>query len=340
MNELAQSAPGGEVECGYLRDGETLPLVLRPKRAGLDAARWAAENKGWIESELLAHGGVLFRGFDVGAEAGLESFARTFSPGLMDYIDQHTPRTKLSGFVYTSTEYPADHTVPFHSENSKNNVWPMKIWFQCERPAERGGNTPIADNRKVFRLLGEETRRLFTEKGVMYVRNFGEGAGLPWQTVFRTQDKEAVEAMCRREGMRLEWKGDDRLRLSHVSQSIATHPATGETVWFNQAHLFHLATLAPEVRESLLMLFDEGDLPGNAYFGDGEPIDDGMIEEINEAFKQSSVSFPWEPGDVLMLENMLIAHGREPYSGSRRVLVAMAEPYSAPADAMPAAHSG
>jgi alpha-ketoglutarate-dependent taurine dioxygenase len=336
MEARAQKVPGGEIECGYLSPGETLPLVVRPKRAGLDLARWAAENRGWIEAELRSHGGILFRDFDTGAEAGLESFARVFSPELMDYLDQHTPRTKLSGFVYTSTEYPADHFVPFHSENSKNSVWPMKIWFQCEQPAARGGNTPIADNRRVFRLLDPETRRLFMEKGVMYVRNFGEGAGLPWQTVFQTDDQQAVEARCRREGMRLTWKEGDRLRLSHVSQSVATHPATGEAVWFNQAHLFHLATLAPEVRESLLMLFDEADLPANAYFGDGTPIEDRMIEEINEAFKQASVSFPWQPRDVLMLENMLVAHGREPYAGARRILVAMAEPCADPAYAEPA----
>ena len=163
----------------------------------------------------------------------------------------------------------------------------------------------------------------------MYVRNFGEGVGLPWQSVFQTSDKAALEDYCRRNGMSLTWKDGDRLRVSHVCQSTARHPATGEMVWFNQAHLFHVAGLHPTVRESLLSLFAEEDLPSNSYFGDGSRIEDSVIEEIREAYSQAAVIFPWRTNDILIVENMLVAHGRRPYGGTRRILVAMAEPCSA-----------
>jgi alpha-ketoglutarate-dependent taurine dioxygenase len=31
----------------------------------------------------------------------------------------------------------------------------------------------------------------------------------------------------------------------------------------------------------------------------------------------------WEAGDLLMLDNLLAAHGRRPFSGERRIAVAM-----------------
>ncbi len=315
------------IRSGYLCSTETLPLVVRPQAGDFDLLSWVNDNRDFLESNLLGHGGILLRDFDIADALKFEQFVRALSPKLMDYLDQHTPRTRVTEAVYTSTEYPADHYIPFHSENSKNHVWPRKIWFFCLQPAASGGETPIADNRRVFQLLDRGIKERFISRNVMYVRNFGEGAGLSWQTAFQTEDKNVVEDYCRQARMEFTWKDGNRLKLRHVCQAIATHPVTGETVWFNQAHLFHVAGLDKPVRESLCGLFKEEDLPSNAYFGDGSPIADSVIEEIRECFNQVAVTFPWQPKDLLMLDNMLVAHGRKPFTGERRVLVAMAESF-------------
>jgi alpha-ketoglutarate-dependent taurine dioxygenase len=326
---LTATASEEWIKSGPLDSGWSLPLVVEPRLGGIDLIGWIRNNLRFVEANLLSHGGILFRGFEINDETMFEQLARVVSPQLIDYEDQHTPRTRLSSFIYTSTEYPADHHVPFHSENSKNNTWPMKLWFFCVKAAEQGGETPIADNRIVYQSIDQGIRQRFIDKRVMYVRNFGEGVGLPWQVAFQTSKKSIVEEYCRRNRMEYTWKDGDRLRVKHVCHSVARHPATGEMVWFNQAHLFHIAALAPAVRESLLSIFKEDDLPGNAYYGDGSPIEDSFIQEISEAYQQAAVSFPWQPKDVLILENMLVAHGRRPYVGTRRILVAMAEPSSA-----------
>jgi alpha-ketoglutarate-dependent taurine dioxygenase len=313
------------IKTGQIEPGWPLPLVVEPRVEGIDLIDWVKDHRDFVEENLLKHGGILFRHFDINDESEFEQFARAISPQLTDYEDQHTPRSRLNGFIYTSTEYPADHYIPFHSENSKNNTWPMKIWFFCVKPADQGGATPIADNRKVFQLISPKIRERFIEKRVMYVRNFGEGAGLSWQAVFQTSDMSVVEEYCRRNRMDFAWKGGDRLRLSHVCQSVARHPRTDEMVWFNQAHLFHISGLDPAVRESLLSLFGEVGLPSNAYYGDGSRIEDTVIQEIREAYDHAAVRFSWKPRDILILENMLVAHGRDPYSGARKILVAMAE---------------
>ena len=306
---------------------QELPLVLRPQVDDFDLLGWVRDSHDFIDQQLLKHGGILFRDFEITDEVKFEQLVRAFSPNLIDYLDQHTPRTRLSEAVYTSTEYPADHYIPFHSENSKNHVWPLKIWFCCMKPADSGGETPIADNRKVFQRLDQRIKERFIRNNVMYVRNFGEGVGLPWQTAFQTNDRNVVEDHCRRFGMEFTWKDNNRLKLRHVCQAIAHHPITGEAVWFNQAHLFHVAGLDAPVRESLLDLFAEEDLPSNAYFGDGSRIDDSIIDEIRECFREVAVTFPWQARDLLMLDNMFVAHGRKPYAGARRILVAMADAY-------------
>jgi hypothetical protein len=316
------------VKSSDLQTGQTFPLVLEPAEQDVDLLSWVRSNREYVVAELRKRGGVLFRHFDVDSVAKFDKFAMSFAPEMMDYLDQHTPRTRVSENIYTSTEYPAEHYVPFHSENSKNHIWPMKLWFFCLQPAVEGGETPIADNRRVFELLGPKIRERFTEKGVMYVRNFGEGVGLGWQTAFQTTSKEKVERYCREANAELEWKDGDRLRVRHVCPAVARHPQTRELVWFNQAHLFHVSSVEQSARESLLAMFDEASLPSNAYYGDGSPIESSVLDEIREVFWRAAVKFPWQSKDILMLDNMLMAHGRAPFKGARKVFVAMAEPWS------------
>ena len=194
-------------------------------------------------------------------------------------------------------------------------------------PAERGGQTPIADSRRVYRRIEPRIRERFLAKGVMYVRNFGSRLALPWQAVFNTREQSEVEAYCRRHGIEAEWREGGRLRIRYVRPAAAKHPATGEPVWFNHVPLFHVSRLDPVVRRALLDEFTEEGLPYNAYYGDGTPIADEDLEAICEVYRQEQVTFDWRPGDVLMLDNMLTAHGREPFVGAeRKILVGMAEP--------------
>ncbi|HWS55027.1 MAG TPA: TauD/TfdA family dioxygenase [Pyrinomonadaceae bacterium] len=312
----------------YLDGERGFPLVVRPGVADLNLSEWAGAHRGLVEGELLSHGAILFRGFrDVTAEH-FSLFVGALTDELLDYRERAAPRSEVRPFIYTSTEYPADQRIPLHHEMSYSHNWPTKIWFFCGRPAQSGGRTPIADDRRVFGLLSPAIKKRFLEKGVLYVRNYGEGVDLPWQEVFQTDDRGAVERYCREAYMTCEWRSGDRLRTRAIRQVVATHPKLGVKVWFNHAHMFHASNLTPETREALLAQFAEDELPRNAFYGDGSPIEPEVAEEIRETYSRAAVAFDWQQGDILLLDNFLASHGREAFSGPREILVAMAELYA------------
>jgi len=316
------------VEIDQLFPDSALPQLVTARYDDVDLSAWVNNNRPFIGETLLKYGGILFRNFSVENAQQFEQAALALSPVLLDYNEQSTPRHEVGGKVYTSTEYPPDQFIMLHNEMAYSHNWPLKIWFYCATPAQEGGATPIADSRKVSAMLDAKIKKRFIEKAVMYVRNFSDTFDLPWQTVFRTDDKREVEKYCRQAGIEFEWKPGNGLRTRQVRQAVVKHPTTGELVWFNSAHMFHIASLDPSVRDSLSRLFAEENLPRHAYYGDGSPIEPSVITEIRQTYMDTTLSFLWQKGDVMLLDNILTAHGRTPYSGPRKVLVAMAEAFS------------
>jgi amino acid adenylation domain-containing protein len=306
----------------------TLPVVFQPEYEGVDLVSWTNQNREKIDSRLQQYGALLFRGFNTRSLNSFEQFTTTIAPSLMSYRERSSPRHVLSGNIYTSTDHPADQHILLHNEQSYTLNWPMKIWFFCVQPAQQGGRTPIADSRRIYSRLSGSIVEKFVQKQVMYVRNYGDGLGLSWREAFQTEDKQLVEEHCRRDAIEFEWKDGDRLRTRQIRPAVRTHPRTGETIWFNHAVFFNVHSLAKAARESLRAGIDDFDLPFNTFYGDGSPIEPSVVEQIYEAYRQEQVAFDWQAGDILMLDNMLVAHGREPFVAPRKIAVAMAEPFS------------
>ncbi|MEH2456004.1 TauD/TfdA family dioxygenase [Nostoc sp.] len=312
------------IEIGNLVNEQKLPIVIKPLVNGIDIACWAEGNRNFIEEKLFQNGAILLRGFNITTASEFERFGLAICSELFNENGEHS-RNSVSGNVYTPVFYPADRKLLWHNENSFNYRWPKKILFGCRQPAQQGGETPIVNSRQVFQRINSKIREKFIEKKVMYVRNYGNRLGLNWETVFKTKNREEFEAICKQNFVNFEWKNDGTLRTISVRPAVAKHPQTGEISWFNQAQHWHPACLDSQTRESFLSSFSQENLPRNCYYGDGTTIEDSVMAEICEIYQELEVTFPWQQGDILLLDNLLTAHARNPFIGERQLLVAMGD---------------
>ena len=311
---------------------QTMPFIVEPDAAHEKITvnhllSYYAANKAFLEMKLLDQGAILFRGFGVKTPANFARCVRTLDGNLLDYVDGNSPRTKLAAGVYTSTEYPSEYYISMHNELSYSHKWPRKLFFSCIVAPQEKGETPIADSRVILNSLDRDVVEEFTRKGVKYIRNLqgGQGVGPSWQDTFETTDKAAVEQYCADRDTDVQWQPDGGLRLTQVRPAVAKHPQTKQSVWFNQADQFHPSTHPRHIYETMMSVYEgkEDELPQNALFGDDTPIASSMLEHIRETSRKNAVVFPWQEGDLLIIDNMLTCHGRMPYAGARKILVAM-----------------
>ena len=316
-----------------LPTGKTLPLVVESEDAtrdtdpGCDALtqRWL-ERRDDLREKLLLRGALLLRGGRVLKPSELARFAREFSGSpLLDYAGGVSPREALGHGVYTSTEYPESYALSLHNEMSYTYRWPALLFFHCAVAPAGGGETPVADSRRLLKATDADVVERFKRAGVRYERNLtgDPSSGYSWQAAFETADRRVVEDYCRRGRVSFIWKGDGGLRLREVRPATAAHPETGEEVWFNQADGFHPSGMGEETYRALVSEVGEDNLRLNARFGDGSVVEAALLDRVRAAMREEMALVPWQAGDILVLDNMLAAHGRMPFTGPRKILLAM-----------------
>jgi len=318
------------LDIGQPESTQSLPLIVS---AGAQSAgspeglleRYASERES-MEAHLLQHGALLLRGFGIDTQEILSRVVRVLGGEALGYIDGNSPRRKLGSGVYTSTEYPPEFFISLHNELSYSSRWPSRVFFCCAIAPQEGGQTPLADSRRILQRLPDDVRDAFVTRQVKYIRNLhgGSGFGPSWQATFETESKEEVSEFCRTEGTEARWNDDGSLTITQVRPATRIHPKTGEEVWFNQADQFHPSTHPAVIYESLLALYGREELmPQTATFGDGSPIEVAKLDEVRKTVGEEMRLFSWQRGDLLMVDNMLVCHGRRPFSGPRKILVSM-----------------
>ena len=306
--------------------GAWQPYEITPGTTGTpDLADWLDQVGARALTELLIERKALvFRDFGVAPDTVDPLFARLV-PDRLPYVHGNSPRTKVGGNLYTSTEYPQQYTISMHNELSYAHHWPTRIAFYCERAAETGGATPVLDGELWLDSLDAEVREAFAG-GIRYVQNLHDGLGFgkSWQDTFETDDRAAVEAFLRESRAQWEWN-EEGLRVIQLRPATTKHPVTGAEVWFNQADQWHPAGLGDQASAELYDILTPGEFPQYVTFADGTAIPDAHIEQILTRGLDNAVNVDWRTGDVLLIDNVLLAHGRRPFTGNRRVLVAMSD---------------
>ncbi|NVM79668.1 amino acid adenylation domain-containing protein [Duganella sp. SG902] len=317
----AKAAPRAAVRTSLLHPDRPFPLVVEAS-SDIDAVAWARTQRDFIDSALARHGGILFRNLGLDTPQQFESFAEIIEPELYGgYGD--LPKKEGGRNTYRSTPYPERQMILFHNESAHLDRWPRKQWFYCEQPSPVGGATPIVDCREMLRRLPEELVREFERKGLLYVRTFTDRLDVPWREFFKTDSRADVEQRLGQAGIEWRWLPNDELQTRTRCPAVITHPVTGERVFFNQVQLHHVSCLEEEGRNDLMSLVGAERMPRQVYFGDGGIIPDETMAIIGQAYEDCAVRFDWRKGDVVMLDNMLAAHARDPFEGPRKIVVAM-----------------
>lgn len=308
------------VERTFITDGDAL-LVISPKNRDLNLLFWLKTNFEKCKKDLYKFGGILFRGFRIENADDFSQFITAIKGVPMEYKNRSSPRSEVLKNIYTSTDYPRDQKINMHNEMDYDIDWPMLIAFYCQIAPATGGETPIVDSRKVLQNISEKTREKF-ENGIHYIRNLTPELGLSAEEVFQTNSKNEIRQFCSERKMIPEWVSSDHLRITWNRPAIRKHPITEEQVWFNHGYFFNYRTLEP----SICQIINHENLPYNTCYADGSQIEAPIIEELRDAYENSKITFSWQQGDVLLLDNMLMAHSRNSYTGNRKILVAMCNP--------------
>ncbi|SIO90374.1 TauD/TfdA family dioxygenase [Nocardiopsis sp. JB363] len=302
-----------------------IPCVEAAGNDSVDILDFVSENMVEIQEALNEAGSVLLRGCGARTHESLDGLPELFGGEPLDYKDAATPRSSVSGGVYTSTDYPASERIELHNEGCYSDSWPGYLYFACQTAAAGGGGTTVADGRRLLGALEKSAPELIERlrEGVTYVRTFHPRLGIAWQDSFGTEDRDEVVASCERRGLRAHWIGEDVLQTKATWPALTHHPETGEECWFNQVVAFHPAALPVDLRKVLTRTCGQDMLPKTVTYADDSPIPDDVVEHVLGEAHKITIPAPWRVGDVMIVDNILSSHGREPYTGERRVLVSM-----------------
>lgn len=268
-------------------------------------------DEGSVIELFKGHGLLHFRGFGADPEA-FEEFSGRFSDDFMTYmgggyfrrtINESGDRSIMSVNYYLGRPQQATFELPIHGEMYYLDQRPVVIWFYCVEPAVEGGETSVVDGAALYAELEESTKRLFAEKRLLYIRHYEEA---DWKKRFQTEDLDVVRAFCEEQGQ--------RFRADEERGTVDTeylHPATIESRWGGQTVFIN--NILPVIwqerhgRDTNLVRLEGGD-----------PIPAEVIEEIEEGCRRLRKLVPWERGELVMLDNTRVLHGRQSFDDDVR----------------------
>jgi hypothetical protein len=302
------------------------PIVLVPSGLALDdACEWLAASAAGLRRVLDDSAAVLIRGLPMRSEAHFGRVRDVVIRERASYQEQATPRTSFGDDIYSSTDFPCDQRIMLHNENSYTLTFPGLLMFGCLESAREGGATPVADCREVLQAIPADLAGRFREVGWALVRNYTDYFGLGWRKAFGTEQPAEVMRYCADNQIGATWEPDGRLRTVQRRSALIRHPRLGDDLWFNHVAFWSVWSLDEELRQGLLDSLPADELPYNTFFGDGAPVGEQEAGILVAAYEAATVRETWQAGDILLVDNLLAAHGRDPYRGRRRILVAMGD---------------
>lgn len=305
---------------------EVFPLVLAQGDESAtmnDTTQWIGEQRDDLLSSLAQHGAILFRGFPVADATDFDTFIRAFNLDSFTYEESlsNAVRVNRTELVFTANEAPPDVSIFLHHEMAQTPLFPSRLFFCCERAPDSNGETPICRSDVLLERLAAAAPAFVKacgELGVRYsnvmpaVDDPESGQGRSWRSTLGVDTKEEAEARLTALGYSHEWLDSNILRATTPALPAIRVLVDGRRVFFNQliAAFRGWEDARNDPRKSI-------------SFGDGGEIQTADMQVAIELADELSFDLAWQAGDVALIDNFLVMHGRRPFTGKRTVLASL-----------------
>lgn len=303
-------------------NGTAFPEIIEDKPSS-NLSDYVSGHRAQIDTALAQTGTVLFRGFDVPAVRTFDDAVEAYGAENFPYAESlsNAVRINLTPRVFTANEAPPTTSIFLHHEMAQTPIYPSKLFFYCHKAAEKGGATPLCRSDILYEKLSEAEPGLvaaFEEKGVKYSNtmpaedDLGSGQGRSWKSTLSADDKPAAEARLTSLGYSFEWGERHTLRMTSPRLDAVRTLPDGTRVFFNQLIAAYRGWA------------DKRNDPSKSVtFGDGTPILSESMATAIRISDQLTYDLCWQSGDVALIDNFRVMHGRRPYEGTRKVLASL-----------------
>jgi alpha-ketoglutarate-dependent taurine dioxygenase len=309
-------------------DTQFLPLTIQPLQACssqrlTELCNWLRQHAQTIQYWAMQHGAILFRDFPITCPEDFDQIRQAFPMIPMPYFGGAAVRKLVHGdHIFTTNESPPSEPIPFHHELSQTPEPPDYIAFYCQTPALQGGETPLIDSRAMYAFIAK-TFPTFTQNiealGVKYVRilpdedDTSSAIGRSWRSTWQTQDRAIAEKRMREQGMQWQWLPGGALKtITRALPALRTDPRDGTPVFFNSMIAAYKGWI------------DSRNIPEKAILlGDDSPLPAEVLDAIFDFMQTQAVEIPWQAGDVILIDNWITMHARNPFTGTRIILAAI-----------------
>ncbi|WKB55887.1 TauD/TfdA family dioxygenase [Eleftheria terrae] len=299
-------------------------LSLRAEQRLQTPQEAAAACRPLIDARLAETGALRLSGLPLRERADFDAFMAALGYAPHSYAGGIAVRARESGMALVASQEDARITMAPHNEMAYLPDVPAKVFFFCEQAAPHGGEVPINDIRDSVRHIPDEVLSEFAERGIRYHRHLPRESTptqVGWMETYGVPDAAALDALMQAQGLEHRWATRQAVMISQLRPAFRADPDGGAPLWFNQVTELHSSYW----RNHPLFPSDapEHSYPATTSYGDGEPIDPQLITSLRAALWQTASAVRMAPGDVLVLDNLHIQHGRFAYEGPRRHLVSI-----------------
>ena len=288
-----------------------------------DSVSWVSQYQAQVESQLNQSGAVLLRGFGLATDTDFDGVIQAFGWPNFTYADSlsNAVRRNRTERVFTANEAPPDVSIFLHHEMAQTPIYPSRLFFFCEQPARQGGATPICRSDLLLTRLAAAAPEFVCDcetKGVTYsqtmppVDDLDSGQGRSWRSTLSADEPSAAEAKLRQLGYQWQWQDDGSLSVTTPVLPAVRELADGSRAFFNQliAAFFGWQDARNQSQKAIC-------------FGDGSAIDGDAMSLAIDLAEELTVELAWQRGDVAIVDNFRVMHGRRPFQGERRVLASL-----------------